>query len=150
MVADNYCFVVDGDNINISDIMSSNKWWRHTSRSIKYYYSEDLKKLKFFFLNSLLFFNRFYRVNCLRLKDGRVTSARFANTTPAMGRISPTTSLCNETSAYQNNYQVFLNNSKSLSSSFISPIKQKIASLPLTKNAVSNLSLTSISDSNFC
>lgn len=45
MVADNYCFVVDGDKINLSDIMGDDQWWRHTSRPTKYFYSEDLKRL---------------------------------------------------------------------------------------------------------
>ncbi|KAL3101105.1 hypothetical protein niasHS_001565 [Heterodera schachtii] len=70
MVADNYCFAVDGDRIQMADILGDEQWWKHTSRPTKYFYSKDLR--------------RFYRVQCLAVR-GRVVSARLANTTPAMG-----------------------------------------------------------------
>ncbi|KAF7638933.1 hypothetical protein Mgra_00001455 [Meloidogyne graminicola] len=70
MVADNYCFAVDADQIQISDVLGDEHWWKHTSRPTKYFYSEDLR--------------HFYRVNLLTSK-GKIISARLANTTPAMG-----------------------------------------------------------------
>ncbi|TMS35357.1 hypothetical protein L596_002777 [Steinernema carpocapsae] len=63
MVADNYCFVVDGDKVRMGDIMGDDQWWRHTSRPTRYFYSDDLKK--------------FHRVNCIMAK-GKVISARLA------------------------------------------------------------------------
>lgn len=38
MVADNYCFIVDGDKIKMGDIMGDDQWWRHTSRPTKFFY----------------------------------------------------------------------------------------------------------------
>jgi hypothetical protein len=38
MVADNYCFAVDGDRIQMADILGDEHWWRHTSRPTKYFY----------------------------------------------------------------------------------------------------------------
>ncbi|KAH7695862.1 CRE-TWK-2 protein, partial [Aphelenchoides avenae] len=70
MVADNYCFIVDGDKIKMGDIMGDDQWWRHTSRPTKFFYSEDLK--------------RFYRVNCITAK-GKIISAKLASATPAPG-----------------------------------------------------------------
>uniref|UniRef100_A0A0K0E5E6 Potassium channel domain-containing protein n=1 Tax=Strongyloides stercoralis TaxID=6248 RepID=A0A0K0E5E6_STRER len=63
MVADNYCFVVDGDKVKFGDIMGDDQWWRHTSRPTKYFYSDDMKK--------------FTRVNCITAK-GKIISARLA------------------------------------------------------------------------
>ncbi|CEF70719.1 Potassium channel subfamily K member 18 [Strongyloides ratti] len=65
MVADNYCFVVDGDKVKFDDIMGDDQWWRHTSRPTKYFYSDDMKK--------------FTRVNCITAK-GKIISARIAAT----------------------------------------------------------------------
>ncbi|CAD5215049.1 unnamed protein product [Bursaphelenchus xylophilus] len=73
MVADNYCFIVDGDKIKMGDIMGDDQWWRHTSRPTKYFYSEDLRK--------------FYRVNCITAR-GKIISARLATTTPMSGGAS--------------------------------------------------------------
>uniref|UniRef100_A0A0N5A489 BEN domain-containing protein n=1 Tax=Parastrongyloides trichosuri TaxID=131310 RepID=A0A0N5A489_PARTI len=63
MVADNYCFIVDGDKVKSGDIMGDDQWWRHTSRPTKYFYSDDMKK--------------FTRVNCITAKD-KIISARLA------------------------------------------------------------------------
>ena len=63
MVADNYCFVVDGDKVRMGDIMGDDQWWRHTSRPTKYFYSDDLKK--------------FYKVTVITAK-GKIISARLA------------------------------------------------------------------------
>ncbi|CAD5210231.1 unnamed protein product [Bursaphelenchus okinawaensis] len=73
MVADNYCFIVDGDKIRMGDIMGDDQWWRHTSRPTKYFYSEDLRK--------------FYRVNCITAR-GKIISAKLATTTPMSGGAS--------------------------------------------------------------
>uniref|UniRef100_A0A915N671 Potassium channel domain-containing protein n=1 Tax=Meloidogyne javanica TaxID=6303 RepID=A0A915N671_MELJA len=70
MVADNYCFAVDADKIQMDDVLGDEHWWKHTSRPTKYFYSEDLR--------------HFYRVNLLTSR-GKIISARLANTTPAMG-----------------------------------------------------------------
>ncbi|KAI6184476.1 Twk-2 [Aphelenchoides bicaudatus] len=73
LVADNYCFIVDGDQIKLGDIMGDDQWWRHTSRPTKYFYSEDMKK--------------FFRVNCITAK-GKIISAKLANATPISGGAS--------------------------------------------------------------
>uniref|UniRef100_A0A158PCQ2 SH3 domain-containing protein n=1 Tax=Angiostrongylus cantonensis TaxID=6313 RepID=A0A158PCQ2_ANGCA len=63
MVEDNYCFVVDGEQVRMGDILGDEQWWRHTSRPTKYFYSEDLRQ--------------FYRVNCIAVK-GKVIAAKLA------------------------------------------------------------------------
>ncbi|KAK0395640.1 hypothetical protein QR680_001369 [Steinernema hermaphroditum] len=70
MVADNYCFVVDGERVRMGDIMGDDQWWRHTSRPTRYFYSDDLKK--------------FHRVNCIMAK-GKVISARLAGGASSTG-----------------------------------------------------------------
>jgi hypothetical protein len=72
LVADNYCFIVDGDKIKMGDIMGDDQWWRHTSRPTKYFYSEDMRK--------------FFRVNCITAK-GKIISAKLATTTPMSGEL---------------------------------------------------------------
>uniref|UniRef100_A0AC35U7S5 TWiK family of potassium channels protein 7 n=1 Tax=Rhabditophanes sp. KR3021 TaxID=114890 RepID=A0AC35U7S5_9BILA len=69
MVADNYCFIVDGDKVKSGDIMGDDQWWRHTSRPTKYFYSDDMKK--------------FVKVNCITARGGQILSARMASTTPS-------------------------------------------------------------------
>ncbi|KJH49438.1 hypothetical protein DICVIV_04455 [Dictyocaulus viviparus] len=64
MVEDNYCFVVDGEQVRMSDILGDDQWWRHTSRPTKYFYSEDLRQ--------------FHRVNCIAVK-GKVIAAKLAS-----------------------------------------------------------------------
>uniref|UniRef100_A0A7E4VZD4 TWiK family of potassium channels protein 7 n=1 Tax=Panagrellus redivivus TaxID=6233 RepID=A0A7E4VZD4_PANRE len=77
MVADNYCFVVDGDKIRMGDIMGDDQWWRHTSRPTKYFYSDDLKK--------------FYRVTVITAK-GKIISAKLASGTAGTGAGNPSPS----------------------------------------------------------
>lgn len=46
MVTDNFCFVVDGNSVELEDITASEdsqQWWRPTGRSIRYYCSDSLK-----------------------------------------------------------------------------------------------------------
>lgn len=64
MVTENYCFVVDGDNIQVNDITKNDNWWRPTGKPTKYYYSDDLKT--------------FQKVNIILVK-GKVISARVAS-----------------------------------------------------------------------
>lgn len=68
MVDDNYCFIVDGRKVPISEIMKDQQWWQHTSRPTKYYYSEDMRT--------------FQRVNCIAAK-GRIISAKITSTVPS-------------------------------------------------------------------
>ncbi|MFH4984929.1 hypothetical protein AB6A40_011638 [Gnathostoma spinigerum] len=72
-VGDNYCFVVDGENVSTADIMSDEHWWRHTGKPSKYYYSDDLRT--------------FRRVNCITAK-GRIMSATLVkHASPASSHI---------------------------------------------------------------
>uniref|UniRef100_A0A915DVU1 Uncharacterized protein n=1 Tax=Ditylenchus dipsaci TaxID=166011 RepID=A0A915DVU1_9BILA len=46
MVVENYCFVVDGDAVDLDDIMqekSGCQWWKNTATTIRYYSSETLR-----------------------------------------------------------------------------------------------------------
>ncbi|VDM24803.1 unnamed protein product [Toxocara canis] len=53
MVSENYCFVVDGDAVSMDAINAgSEQWWKGTGTTIRYYYSEELKK--FYQVNALL------------------------------------------------------------------------------------------------
>uniref|UniRef100_A0A914DZT8 Potassium channel domain-containing protein n=2 Tax=Acrobeloides nanus TaxID=290746 RepID=A0A914DZT8_9BILA len=83
MVADNYCFVVDGDRVRMSDVMGDDEWWRHTSRPTKHFYSEDLKK--------------FFKVNVIATK-GKIISARIPSGGPAFSA-GPSTSHSHSVSA---------------------------------------------------
>lgn len=72
MVTENYCFVVDGDNVKVNDITKDDNWWRPTGKPTKYYFSDDLKT--------------FQRVNMILVK-GKVISARLATMkSVSMGR----------------------------------------------------------------
>lgn len=46
MVGENYCFAVDGNKVSVPDITADDRFWRHTSRPTKYFYSTDLKSFK--------------------------------------------------------------------------------------------------------
>lgn len=43
MVTENYCFVLDGNKVNLADVTAGDQWWRPTGHPTKYYHSEDLK-----------------------------------------------------------------------------------------------------------
>lgn len=68
VVNDNYCFVVDAAAIPMDAIAGDDKYWRHTSRPTKYYYSDDLK--------------HFQKVNVI-LSRNKIHSARFPKTPQA-------------------------------------------------------------------
>ena len=74
MVKDNYCFVVDGDTVQVSDITDDDPFWKHTGRPTNYFYSEDLKKFK--------------RVNVLMVR-GRIISAKIVSKTNEPKRKRP-------------------------------------------------------------
>ncbi|KAI6194006.1 hypothetical protein M3Y96_01079200 [Aphelenchoides besseyi] len=65
MVADNYCFICDGDKIKMADLMADDHFWRHTSRPTKYFYSEVM--IEWF---------------------SKIISAKLATTTPMSGGAS--------------------------------------------------------------
>jgi len=46
MVADNYCFAVDADKIQMDDVLGDEHWWKHTSRPTKYFYRLKLNLIK--------------------------------------------------------------------------------------------------------
>ena len=56
MVADNYCFAVDADKIQMDDVLGDEHWWKHTSRPTKYFYR---LKLNLICSNRLILFLNF-------------------------------------------------------------------------------------------
>ncbi len=47
LVTDNYSFVLDGDSVAVKEILSSQEateWWKSTSKSVKYYCSDETLK----------------------------------------------------------------------------------------------------------
>lgn len=71
MVTDNFCFVLDGNRVRISDITAGDQFWRPTGHASKYYYSEDLKS--------------FHKVQILLVR-GVPTCAKLGKQTPPQRR----------------------------------------------------------------
>lgn len=64
VVTENYCFILDGDQVKTSDLIKEeDKWWKQTGKPVHYYYSDDCKT--------------FRRVQC-SLHRGRIISARLS------------------------------------------------------------------------
>ncbi len=43
MVTENYCFVIDGESVKVSDLTKDEEFWKPTGRPVRYYHSEDMK-----------------------------------------------------------------------------------------------------------
>lgn len=69
-VSENFCFVLDGDVVKVTDMAKSDDWWKPTGKPTRYYYSPDLKS--------------FYRVNIVLVK-GRIISARIRSGSAGFG-----------------------------------------------------------------
>ncbi|KAK5974300.1 hypothetical protein GCK32_006567, partial [Trichostrongylus colubriformis] len=42
MVSDNFCFICDGDEVSVEEILSECQWWKQTSSSTRFYSSDNL------------------------------------------------------------------------------------------------------------
>ncbi|PAV90519.1 hypothetical protein WR25_27166 isoform A [Diploscapter pachys] len=42
MVVDNFCFICDGDQVSLDEILSDQQWWKQTSSSTRSYCSENM------------------------------------------------------------------------------------------------------------
>ncbi|KAJ1345819.1 hypothetical protein KIN20_000438 [Parelaphostrongylus tenuis] len=42
LVTDNYCFICDGDEVSVDEILAECQWWKQTSSSIRFYYSDNM------------------------------------------------------------------------------------------------------------
>ncbi|PAV56078.1 hypothetical protein WR25_06634 [Diploscapter pachys] len=42
MVVDNFCFICDGDQVSLDEILSDQQWWKQTSSSTRFYCSENM------------------------------------------------------------------------------------------------------------
>lgn len=46
MVTENYCFVVDGDAVALSEVTRDIEWWKPTGRPTHYYFTEDFRTFR--------------------------------------------------------------------------------------------------------
>lgn len=42
LVADNLCFICDGDEVAVEDILMESQWWKQTSSSTRFYSSDNM------------------------------------------------------------------------------------------------------------
>uniref|UniRef100_A0A7I4Y3K3 DUF5739 domain-containing protein n=1 Tax=Haemonchus contortus TaxID=6289 RepID=A0A7I4Y3K3_HAECO len=42
LVSDNFCFICDGDEVSVDDILTECQWWKQTSSSTRFYSSDNL------------------------------------------------------------------------------------------------------------
>ncbi|VDO30616.1 unnamed protein product [Haemonchus placei] len=42
LVSDNFCFICDGDEVSVEDILTECQWWKQTSSSTRFYSSDNL------------------------------------------------------------------------------------------------------------
>ncbi|KIH48673.1 hypothetical protein ANCDUO_21254, partial [Ancylostoma duodenale] len=42
LVTDNLCFICDGDEVAVEDILTESQWWKQTSSSTRFYSSDNL------------------------------------------------------------------------------------------------------------
>ncbi|WKX97943.1 hypothetical protein Q1695_013556 [Nippostrongylus brasiliensis] len=42
LVTDNYCFICDGDEVSVEDILTECQWWKQTSSSTRFYSSDNM------------------------------------------------------------------------------------------------------------
>lgn len=73
MVDDNFCFIVDGQYISNSDMLGDSKWWRHTSKPTKYFYSDNMRT--------------FHKVSCISTK-GKIIAAKITSNRMELRRSS--------------------------------------------------------------
>uniref|UniRef100_A0A1I7WRQ6 DDE_Tnp_1_7 domain-containing protein n=1 Tax=Heterorhabditis bacteriophora TaxID=37862 RepID=A0A1I7WRQ6_HETBA len=41
-VVDNFCFICDGDEVSVNNILTDQQWWKQTSSSTRFYFSENM------------------------------------------------------------------------------------------------------------